>query len=336
MTSFCSEERWMLSLESVLYREGFALLTDAHGSRLALVARPDLALPAGARAWGGPLDSSVDLVDASLGEPTALRFAELICAPATGPWDLLHFPRVRTRSNLLAALPGSGYHYALSDAGASAFCDVSSEDALKAISKDNLRNVDRLKRRAERDLGQVAVESVNDASIATSTFDRFVAVEDAGWKGTQGAGTSLASDIRAQAFFRDVARRFQEDGRARIDFLTIGGRDAAAQLALRAGSTWFLLKIGYHPDFKDVGPGSILLKAFLEEMRDTPDIHEVNLTTNPPWAARWHFQTEPVYHVYIYGKTLRGRLLAAGRSLKELAKRVRDRHQRPAVPETKP
>lgn len=34
---------------------------------------------------------------------------------------------------------------------------------------------------------------------------------------------------------------------------------------VRADPTWFLLKIGYHPDFKDVGPGGILLRGFFEE-----------------------------------------------------------------------
>ena len=97
----------------------------------------------------------------------------------------------------------------------------------------------------------------------------------------------------------------------------------AAHIAIRSGPTWFLLKIGYHPDFKDVGPGGILMKRFLEEMRDDPDIAEVNLCTNPPWADRWHFQTEPCYNVRIFNRTWRGQLLAAARSVTEAVKTVR-------------
>lgn len=309
------DHHWAAAVEACLFPGSAALVPLAPPRlRVLVVDTPD-----------GPVrgitDVSLDLSDA-LGEaePETLRLTQR-------EWSSLRIPRVPARSNLLGALRGSGLRYALSDAGASAFCDVSSEDALKAVSKENLRNVDRLRRRAERELGFVAVDSVNDESVATTTFDRFVAVEDAGWKGASGSGTSLASNTRAQAFFREVARRFQQDGRARLDFLTIGGRDAAAQLALRAGSTWFLLKIGYNPDFKDVGPGGILLKAFLEEMVANPQIREVNLTTNPPWASRWHFQTEPVYHVFIYNNTVRGRVLYAGRSFKEVAKLARDRWQ---------
>jgi len=39
-----------------------------------------------------------------------------------------------------------------------------------------------------------------------------------------------------------------------------------------------------------------------------PDILEVNLAASPQRAARWHFQTEPVYNVFIYNTTRRGRL----------------------------
>lgn len=260
----------------------------------------------------------------SLNLSDALRDPALRLGTRPPVWDTLRVDRVRARSELLAALPKSGIRYALSDAGASAFCDVSRRDALKSLSKDTLRNVDRLKRRAQRHLGEVAIAPIADASVAGVAFDRFVALENVGWKGTRGAGTSLLADESTQRFFREVMRRFQHDGCARIDFLTIGGRDAAAQLMVRAGATWFLLKMSYHPYFKEVGPGGILLKALLEEMRDSPDILEVNLTTNPSWAARWHFQTEPLYYVHIYGRTLKGQLGYAGRLVKEVAKQVRD------------
>ena len=274
---------------------------------------------------------SVDAFDLSLPSPADPAAVCAIIARvlrASGE-SVVVVPKVRQRSVLLSALSrGGSVRYALSDAGSSAFCRVDEPDALKRLSKEQLRNVDRLRRRAEKEYGAVAIETVTDpGALRDAAFARFVEIEDAGWKGTAGAGTSLAADARVGAFFRDVMHRFGRDGRARIDFLTIGGRDAAAQLMVRAGPAWFLLKIGYHPNFRAVGPGGILLKAFLEEMLATPDIHEVNLTTNPAWAARWHFESEPVYHVALYNADWSGRLRYAGRSLKEVAKAVRDRYQ---------
>lgn len=329
--SFASEVQWLESIGHAT--EGrLRIVTGGHAD--CRVPIEEVASDRfGARVALGPEHRFVALLDASLPLDRPSALAE--CATNI-PCDAITFPRVRTRSNLLSALPSSGLPFALSDAGSSAFCDVSHPDALKAISRDNLRNVDRLHRRAEKDFGSLDIDRLTDGeALHSSVFDRFVALEDAGWKGSAGAGTSLAADPRAQAFFREVMRRFGADGRARIDFLTLAGRDAAAQLMVRTGPTWFLLKIGYHPDFKDVGPGGILLKALLEEMVADPSILEVNLTTNPRWAARWHFQSEPVYHVDIYNTTWRGRALYALRSGKEVAKSLRDaylaRRQPPAA-----
>ncbi len=322
--SFASDLRWLESIGR------------ADNGRLVLIHGPgrDCVIPVakfgraalGARIALGPRSRSVSLLDVELppDRPDALHdCADVIRC------DGFRFARVRRRSRLLATLPRSGLRYALSDAGGDAYCDVSRPDALKALSKEHLHNVDRLRRRAERTYGALAIERVTDvAAVHTGAFDRFVALEDAGWKGSAGAGTSLAADTRAQRFHREVMRSFGEDQRARIDFLTIGGRDAAAQLMVRSDDTWYLLKIGFHPDFKDVGPGGILLKAFLEEMVADPGINEVNLTTNPAWAARWHFPVEPVYTVFVYNTTWRGRALYAARSVKELAKRLRDAARR--------
>ncbi len=281
--------------------------------------------PIGARVLISPASAPIDLADVRPSEANASAALSTLLNQASGRADVLIVRKVRHRSHLIAMLPGVGFPFAMSDGGTSAFCDVSHAEALGTLSRDTLRNVDRLRRRAERDFGPVRVESIADpALVHTSGFDRFVRIEDSGWKGASGVGTSLAVDVRAQSFLRDVTGRFGADGLARIEILTIAGVDAAAQLMLRSGTTWFLLKIGYHPDYKDVGPGGILLKQFLEEAITNPDVREVNFTTNPPWAARWHFQTEPVRNVFIYNRTWRGRTMYAGRSVKELVKRARE------------
>lgn len=330
--AFPQDPHWMAALRHALMPGQLDLFVLREGTvAVGLLPLTPTSLKTGGmrvRMMGTPMDRSVDLTDALL--LPSHRRADVLSAALSDltreyPWDLIRFRRVRQRSHLLDALHGLEYRYSLVDAGASASCDVSSTDALTALSREQLRNVARLRRRAERDYGPVTTETIADSTVADASFDRFVALESVGWKGADPAGTSLALDAQAQAFFRDVMKRLQPFGRARIDFLSIGGRDAAAQLAVRAGHSWFILKIGYHPDFRDVGPGSLLLKAFVEEMCRASDVREVSLTTNPPWAARWHFRTEPTYDVLIYGRTWRGRALAAGRIGKEFLKSIRHR-----------
>ncbi len=330
--AFPHDPRWIMAIRDVLLPgqlDVFALRDDNTTVGFLPLVR-GVARSAGLtfRLLETPVDNPLDLTDAQLipsHRNARVLDASFAILSRERPWDLLRFGKVRQRSHLIESLPGLSYRYALTDGGASAYCDVSTPDALNSLSKEQLRNVDRLRRRAERDHGPVEKITVTDPAVATRAFDRFVAIESSGWKGVQGTRTGLAMDHRGHAFLRDVLRRFQTDGAARLDFLTIAGRDAAAQLAIRAGRTWFLLKIGYHPDFEAVGPGSILLKAFLEEMRDATEVHEVNLTTNPNWAIRWRFRTEPVYNVLIYGRTWGGRTLAAGRIGKELLKSIRGR-----------
>lgn len=280
------------------------------------------------RVFGMPHAFPVELSDAAIG-PNHRTHHLLDCAlekiELTLPWDLLVFNRVRSRSCFVESLKGVSYRYALTDAGSSAYCDVRGRSIRDQVSKEQLRNVDRLRRKAEKEKGLVTVRTDTGPTVSTDAYERFLSVECAGWKGEHGTGTALSIDLREQSFYRKVMARFSTDGRARIDFLLIDGTVAAGQLAIRTGSTWFLLKIGYDSEYRAYGPGAILLKAFLEEMSDDPEIHEVNLTTNPPWADRWHFQTEPVYKVLIYGRTWRGRVLAAGRIGKELLKSIRGR-----------
>ncbi len=320
----------MLALSSTLFSGKARLFTtrdrDQVRAVIPLVEQLDHLGPLNWSRLGIPGDTSVSLADILL-HPVARRGApfdrileELNSEQA---WDVLRFARVRQRSNLLSVLGETRFRHARTDAGANAFCDVSGPAALDALSRDNLRNIDRLARRAQRDVGPLGCDSITGPSIAADAFDRFVRIEGSGWKAEPGEGGALTKDSRAKSFFRDVMARFQPDGDARIDFLTIGGRDAAAHLAIRTGPTWFLLKIGYDPAFKDVGPGGILLKHFLEEMRDDPGVAEVNLSTDPRWATRWHFQTEPCYNVQIFNRTWRGRTLAAGRAAMEFAKSAR-------------
>jgi CelD/BcsL family acetyltransferase involved in cellulose biosynthesis len=238
--------------------------------------------------------------------------------------DVLTYTRVRARSCFLAAIQGASFHHYLADAGSSAYCDVRDHSGIDALSKSQLRNIERLRRKAEKDLGDVAAESATGSAIGVA-FEQFLILEATGWKGEDGTGTALALDERKRKFYRKLLTRLADAGRARIDLLHIGGRLAAGHLAIRAGRTWFLLKIGYDPAFRDYGPGTILLRMFLEEMSSTAGVDEVNLTTNPTWADRWHFQVEPVHNVVVYGRTLRGRTLSAERAAKEMIKAVRDR-----------
>jgi CelD/BcsL family acetyltransferase involved in cellulose biosynthesis len=260
--------------------------------------------------------------DDHVGERTLERLLTGLRTSLGGRWDLATWRRVRPASCLIRAVADIPYLVSTSDAGGCYFCDCRTPQSLGSLSKKLLRNVDRLGRRAEREHGHIAVETFSRPEQMAVGLEHFFRIESSGWKGER--GTALALRDHSMAFYRSVMTAFSVFGNARVDLLRIGDRPAAAQVALRTGRVWYVLKIGFDPSLATVGPGQILLKRFLEEMCQDDLVAEVNLGTDPAWAERWHMQWEPVHLVRIYGRTARGRLLSLGRRMKEMAKKVRD------------
>ncbi len=171
--------------------------------------------------------------------------------------------------------------------------------------------------------------ALEDREAVSDGLGMFVRVENAGWKGVDGTATGLACQPDARRFYGAVLGEFARRDGGRIDVLTIDGMAAAAQLAIRCGDTWNLLKVGFDETFSSCGPGSILLKMFLEQMTDDPEIREVSLVTAPPWAnERWHMPVEPTYDITVFAPSLRGRARLAAHDAHAFGRRIRARARR--------
>jgi CelD/BcsL family acetyltransferase involved in cellulose biosynthesis len=213
----------------------------------------------------------------------------------------------------------------ISDNSMRVYCAVTSPEDLKSLSSKNLRNVARLARKAEREGGSVERTTYAGDEAHATGLDIFVKVEEASWKGPQGSGTSLSCDPQALGFYRDALRHFAgaADADARVEILTIGDQPAAGIVALRSGSQWNMLKVGYDERFSPFGPGGILLKLFLEEMVEDPGVNEVSLVTAPPWAGRWHLQEEPTRDIAVFMPSLAGRARSLRHDLVKAARGAR-------------
>lgn len=226
------------------------------------------------------------------------------------------------------AFPGGDPKVRRDPSGGRACLPVSDSDSFDALSSKHLRNIDRLHRKAEREFGPVRHDAFEDCEAASQGLDVFAQVEAASWKGPEGTGTSLSCQPTVLRFYQTVLREFGRTAGSRVDVLSIDGAPAAAQLAIRSGGTWNLLKVGFDETFSSCGPGNILLKSFLERMVEDPGIEEVSLVTNPSWARRWHMQVEPTYDISVFAPTLRGRVRLAGHDALGAARRLRRRARR--------
>lgn len=210
------------------------------------------------------------------------------------------------------------------------FSRVETAESLGTLSSKNLKNVDRLRRRAVRDFGSADVTTYFRSEAAGDGLDVFASVEAASWKGPNGSGTSLLCTPPIFRFYRAVLSSFGACNDARVDVLHLGGEPAAAQLVVRTARRWSILKIGFDERFSAVGPGSILLKHLLEELAEDDMADELSLVTAPGWARRWHMDEEPVFNIAVFMNNVAGSIHMLRHDTIQKARRIKRRLSRNA------
>ena len=222
------------------------------------------------------------------------------------PWHCLHLRGLAEGAGLLAT--ASGCRARIDHQRGNAFFKTRDGSPLPVPAK-LLRNISRLRNRAEKEFGAVSTTSSRNGEGLTAAFEAFLDIEASGWKGEGGAGTAIRHTPALVSFYRDLLDGFAADGSIAINLLWFHDRPAAGQFCIKAGGTWSILKIGYEDAFRSFGPGSILLQWFIEECTTDATTGEVNLVTAPDWARRWHALTRKVYTITGYRETFQGRAL---------------------------
>ena len=236
---------------------------------------------------------------------------------------VLRFHNVPQQSAAFAAL--NKHPRALTTAkGQRAFCATLDPRSLTNLSTKFLRNTSRLKRRCETERGKIEHHSYQSEAAAEKGYKLFLDIEDSGWKGAKGVGTSIRLDPPRYQFYMRVLKDFGDLCSARVDVLRVDGQPAAALIAVRSGRAWHLLKVAHNEDFGRYGPGNILLKDFLEACCEDPETDEVSLVTAPPWSDRWHMRREPTYDIALCSTSFWGRVHSGLIRARKTIRRVRE------------
>jgi O-antigen/teichoic acid export membrane protein/CelD/BcsL family acetyltransferase involved in cellulose biosynthesis len=150
----------------------------------------------------------------------------------------------------------------------SAEVDASSyfNQSMSAASRKKLRQ----HRRRLAQHGPVETVTHAGPQAACAAFERFLAMEAAGWKGRSGTAI-LCNDLHA-AIARDFFSRMAAADRAWVEALHVGGRIASAQVLLRSGRAAFTWKIAYDEAFAEYSPGVLLLEDFSAKLLADPTI----------------------------------------------------------------
>jgi hypothetical protein len=130
------------------------------------------------------------------------------------------------------------------------------ERALSSSSRKKLRQ----HRRRLADSGALLLSVVTEVEAVRRTFEDFLMLEAAGWKGRR--RTALLSHTPDANFSRAMIAALAAEGRAHIYALSLDAKPLSMQIVLRAGPAAFTWKTAYDESLRDFSPGMLLLEDY--------------------------------------------------------------------------
>lgn len=135
-----------------------------------------------------------------------------------------------------------------------------------AIKPKHRRELARQRKLLTAEAGELVVR---DRAGDDAAVERFLDLEDSGWKHEE--GTSLRQVGGHAAFLTDMVRGFASRGRAQLLELSAGDRIVAMKLNLLAGDGMFTFKIAFDEAFGRYSPGVQLEVESVEAFHSTLD-----------------------------------------------------------------
>jgi CelD/BcsL family acetyltransferase involved in cellulose biosynthesis len=157
-------------------------------------------------------------------------------------------------------------------------------------------------------MGEVAFQFVAPRPEELAPLlDEAYRIEAAGWKGRD--RTALAHDALVGSFFRSFAAAACGAGTLRLEFLHIGGKPAAMQLAVEMEGASWLLKIGHDEAFARCSPGSLLIMESIRRAAKRGLRAYEFLGVEERWTRAWTPTVRPCASAWLH--PISARALAA-------------------------
>jgi CelD/BcsL family acetyltransferase involved in cellulose biosynthesis len=153
--------------------------------------------------------------------------------------------------------------------------------------------------------GPVRVEHVSPGlDDVAAHLERFAALEAAGWKGRNRSALGTRSSLGT--FFAAYVRRAAARGTLRFCFLHVGTTLAAAQIAIDAHGSRWVLKIAYDETLARLSPGLQLTAVALEDAVQRGLAACEFIGSADEWKQRWHGELRDLRLVLVYPGSARG------------------------------
>ena len=135
----------------------------------------------------------------------------------------------------------------------------------------------------------------------------------------------MATDKPVGNFFRQYTRRAARSGDLRISFMHIGDAVAAMQIGVVHANRFWVLKVGYDPEYQKASPGILLMiEAIKYALAHKLETYEL-LGTAADWTRVWTEHERESVSLRVYPANIRGAVTFTSDAIAKATRKFKER-----------
>ena len=166
-------------------------------------------------------------------------------------------------------------------------------------TKQLRKNIRRYEARASAEGIQLSLQVHTDLPNIAAAVERYIQLEDAGWKGKE--GTSLGSIPEQRRFYEDLFAELGAEKRGLVYELWANERLAASRLVIHRGQMVVILKTAFDEDLREWAPGRVLFHKVIEDAFKRWPQQSLELYTNATQdQLSWIDNQRTIHHLTLF------------------------------------
>lgn len=241
----------------------------------------------------------------------AERIADWMVDEAGDAWDAIDFDGIAADDVAIDAFLGrlASHNLTMSKSDGLNCWRIALPDSwdayLKCLSKSRRERVRQLHRR-QFDTGRAVIHRAETAADLTRGFDVLVELHQLRRNSLGEPG--CFADPAFESFLREVADRFLELGRLRLQWVELEERPIAVQIDLAGGDTVYHYQSGIDPAMEKERPGWLGTSAALKWALDEGYAHFDFLRGDETYKSHWRGEPVATFDARVAGHSLSSRL----------------------------
>ena len=191
--------------------------------------------------------------------------------------------------------------------------------------KSRTKNWERNRKKLYNLTERVSVQSVEDSETMPDALERFIYMEQSGWK--KNYTFSVGGTERQKKFYKDLITELAHKKMVSIYLLKLGIQDIGGWIMYKCKDIAYAAHTAYLPSYSKYSPGIFLLSELLRNQFGT-HYKEVDLLGmqikegGQQYKKEWGTETRKTIGIKIYKISYRLFLYSAGNRLKKMLKKV--------------